>query len=153
MLRSEHFCTLTGELLEPWQLGTGPLGNRIVFNVTGGSVTGPEVNGRILASGADWLLMGPDGCARLDVRIVVELDDGSMAYVTYNGRLLVPPELMAPVFDRERCEGVDPAGYYFRTAPLFETASPKYAWLNTILTVGVGRLTRTGVAYEIYRIL
>jgi hypothetical protein len=47
---------------------------------------------------------------------------------------------------------VDPSEYYFRTTPFFETASEKYAWLNKLVAVGVGRRTRTGVVYSVYAI-
>ncbi|HEU4371495.1 MAG TPA: DUF3237 domain-containing protein [Methylomirabilota bacterium] len=48
---------------------------------------------------------------------------------------------------------VDPSDYYFRTAPLFETASDRYAWLNRLLAVGIGRRTREHVAYTMYAVL
>jgi len=47
---------------------------------------------------------------------------------------------------------VNPSEYYFRTTPVFETAAEKYAWLNRLVAVGVGRRTRTGVEYSVYAI-
>jgi hypothetical protein len=35
-----------------------------------------------------------------------------------------------------KLEPVDSREYYLRTAPFFETADPRYAWLNTIVTIG-----------------
>ncbi len=43
--------------------------------------------------------------------------------------------------------------YYLRTAPFFETSSPAYAWLNKIVTVGVGDRQPDGVVYEVFEIL
>jgi hypothetical protein len=43
--------------------------------------------------------------------------------------------------------------YYLRTAPFFETASPTYDWLNTIVTIGVGERQANGVRYEVFEIL
>jgi hypothetical protein len=37
--------------------------------------------------------------------------------------------------------------------PLFETAAPKYAWLNNVVAVGVYRPDLGKIAYRIYRIL
>jgi hypothetical protein len=54
--------------------------------------------------------------------------------------------------NRARAEEVDPSAYYLRTAPLLETASKTYGWLNQVLAVGVGRVTKTGVAYRVYEI-
>jgi len=102
---------------------------------------------------ADWLVIGSDGSGRIDVRAAIELDDGAIAYATYNGRLNIPPEVAATGFNRETAEKIDPSKYYFRTAPTFETASEKYSWLNRIQAISVGRITRSGVAYSIYEVL
>ena len=50
-------------------------------------------------------------------------------------------------------EAVDPSEYYFRTTPVFETASEKYGWLNRLLAVGVGQFLPPGVAYKVDAIL
>ena len=38
------------------------------------------------SAGADWLLVGADGTAALDVRITLLTDDGALVYVRYDGR-------------------------------------------------------------------
>jgi hypothetical protein len=50
-------------------------------------------------------------------------------------------------------EAVDPSEYYFRTTPVFETASERYSWLNLLLAVGIGQILPTGIAYKVYAIL
>lgn len=152
-LRTEFLATLEAELKAPLLLGQTPLGQRMIIDISGGRVSGPRLSGRVLPSGADWFLTGSDGCGRLDVRAAIELDDGAIAYATYTGRLSIPPELIADALNRETAESVDPSKYYFRTAPTFETASAKYAWLNRIQAIGVGRLTRVGVEYSVYEVL
>jgi hypothetical protein len=52
-----------------------------------------------------------------------------------------------------RGETVDPSEVYFRTTPVFETASEKYDWLNRTAAVGIGRGTPTGVAYHVHAVL
>ena len=52
-----------------------------------------------------------------------------------------------------RGETVDPAHYYFRTVPLFETAAPKYAWLNNIVAVGTGHRPPEGPVYQVFEVL
>ena len=152
-LKTAFLCTLEAELKPSTTVGQTPIGQRIIADITGGRVSGPRLSGRVLPSGADWLLIGSDGSGRIDVRAAIELDDGAVVYATYNGRLNIPPEIAAVVFNRETVELVDPSKYYFRTAPTFETASQKYAWLNRIQAISVGRITRVGVAYSVYEIL
>lgn len=152
-LKTAFLCTLEAELGPNRTVGSTPFGIRVIADITGGRVTGPRMSGRLLASGADWLVIGSDGSGRIDVRAAIELDDGAIVYTTYNGRLNIPPELAAAGFSRETAETIDPSKYYFRTAPTFETASAKYAWLNRIQAISVGRVTSTGVAYAIYEVL
>ena len=37
-------------------------------------------------------------------------------------------------------------------APLFETAVPEFTWLNNLQTLGIGKPTDQGIAYDIYQI-
>jgi len=48
---------------------------------------------------------------------------------------------------------VDPATCYFRTLPTFETSAEKYAFLNRIITVGVGEARPNGAVHKIDEIL
>ena len=56
-------------------LGAGPLGDRRMVPLTGGQVTGAW-NGVVLAGGADWQCVHPDGVVTLSARYPVQLDDG-----------------------------------------------------------------------------
>ena len=69
--------------------------------------------------------------------------------MTYTGRWVFPPELRADLADPAKRHHIDPAGYYFRTSPLFETGTEQYAWLNDIVCVGSGYLVDGGIAYKI----
>jgi hypothetical protein len=150
-LQGEYLCDVDADLRESTVVGATPVGQRVIADVLGGRISG-RVTGEILPSGADWLVVGGDGCGRIDVRAAARLDDGSVLYMTYQGRLFVPSDVAPKAMNRATAEEVDPARYYFRTAPTFETASQKYGWLNRIQAVGVGRLTNTGVAYKVYEI-
>ena len=47
----------------------------------------------------------------------------------------------------------DDANHYFRTVPRFETAAPKYAFLNRLLAIGVGEIRPEGPVHVIDEIL
>ena len=55
--------------------------------VGAGTSAGPHLRGRVLPSGGDWLLLGPDGIGRLDVRGAVETEDGACICLSYFGVL------------------------------------------------------------------
>ncbi len=151
-LQSEFLMNFQASLKPTVDIGNGAMGMRAIADVTGGSFEGPRLKGTILPSGADWFLLNPGlGILNLDVRATLQTDDGANIFVQYKGRITVPPEQFAALFDRSN--GLpDPSSYYFRTAPIFETGSEKYSWLNGIVAVGVGHVTEDGVGYEIYEV-
>ena len=60
-----------------------------------------------------------------------------------------PPDVIAAL---SRGERVDPATYYFRTTPRFETGHPTYAFLNRLLAVASGDRRAEGPIYTIHEI-
>ena len=97
-------------------IGATPNGNRRVGLVAGGKFEGPKLKGTVLPGGADWIIGRPDGSTTLDVRIVLETDDGAAIGMTYRGMRHGPAAVMERV---NKGEFVDPAEYYFRTAVAF----------------------------------
>ena len=140
---------LSAELEDSQMLGETPLGGRRIVYVKAGDFTGPGLKGTVLPGGGDWVLVRKDGISQLDVRITLRTDDDALIFVTYRGLLNMAPEMRSRIMNGGT---VDPSEYYFRTTPTFETSSEKYAWLNNLVSVGVGRRTRTGVVYSIYSI-
>ena len=58
------------------------------------------------------------------------------------------------VIDRlNRGEEVDPASYYFRTTPYFETSSEKYIWLNRICAIATGSRIGDRRGFQVYEVL
>jgi hypothetical protein len=56
------------------------------------------------------------------------------------------------VRDPARRHLIDPAGYYMRTTPSFETGAERYGWLNDLVCVATGRLTEQGLTYEVFQV-
>ncbi|MGH6718346.1 MAG: DUF3237 domain-containing protein [Alphaproteobacteria bacterium] len=125
-----------------------------IYNVRpGGWVKGPAIQGEVIAPGADWLRVMPNGTHKLDVRMSIRADDGSIIYVSYGGRIVVPDGSAA----RAAAGAVlGPDDLYFVTTPIFETASTKYGWLNDIVAVGKIAATKEGeggfVTYDIFAV-
>ena len=86
----------------------------------------------------------------LDVRLTLETDDGALIYMTYRGMRHGPEAVMKRMAAGER---VDPADYYFRIQPWFETASPDHAYLNRMVCIGLGDRLEKGPKYTIHEIL
>ena len=150
MLRLEPMFRATITLAPPQALGDAPLGRRRIIPITGGSIAGARLKGRVLPGGADWQVVRTDGVADLDARYTVETADGALIYVRNRGLRHGPPEVLAQL---ARGEDVDPGLYYMRTQPWFETGDARYAWLNRTICVGSGARRRDRVELEFFEVL
>jgi hypothetical protein len=112
-------------------------GTRVTFPITGGSFEGERLRGKVLPGGGDWVIKRPDGVLELDLRITLEVDDGALVHMTFEG-----------IRDEEA-----PGGPYFRTLPRFETADARYSFLNRLLAAGTGEISADGPVHRIEEIL
>ncbi|WP_158735945.1 DUF3237 domain-containing protein [Alteribacillus sp. YIM 98480] len=129
--------------------GKTPIGNRRVIRVTGGSLQGEKLIAEVVPGGDDWITVREDGTIIQDVRILLKTDDEALILMTYRGIRTGEPEVLKRL---DHNEEVDPDEYYFRTSPVFETASPKYDWLNRRLFVSKGIRLPGKVNYSIYTV-
>jgi hypothetical protein len=131
-------------------IGPTPGFVRRVGAVSGGVFEGDRLSGEVLDSGNDWQTVRSDNAVTLDVRLVLKTNDEAMIGMTYRGIRHGSPDILARI---DRGETVDPATYYFRIAPFFETAAPKYDWLNRLIAVGIGHRTAEGPIYSLFEVL
>ena len=115
-------------------VGSTPHGTLSVFPVIGGTFEGDRLRGKVLSGGGDWVTARPDGAMELDLRVTLETDDGALIHMTFSGVR-------------------DDANHYFRTLPRFETAAPKYDYLNRLLAVGKGEVRADGPVHVIDEVL
>src|ERR1700710_1409059 len=122
-------------------IGETPGPYRRVGVVPGGTFAGKRLAGEVLEGGNDWQSVRNDGSTALDVRLVLKTDDDALIAMTYRGLRHGPPDIIARL---EKGETVDPQSYYFRIAPLFETAAKSYAWINKVVAIGTGHRLADG---------
>lgn len=106
-------------------------GNLVVVNILpGGWVKGPQISGRMISPGGDWIRVMPSGVLRLDVRLTIETDDGALVYMNYGGVVVSSKETNDAL---ARGETLDDKGFpYFIATPQFETSAEKYDWMNRL---------------------
>ena len=136
-MRSRPLMTLRLTTAPTQNVGAGPQGTRVTFPITGGSFLGERLRGRVLPGGNDWTVKRVDGVVELDLRITLETDDAALVYMTFEGIR----------------DDAAPGGPYFRTLPRFETAEPKYSFLNRIVAVGTAEIRPDGPVHVIEEIL
>ena len=139
---------LEASLAQPLVLGDVAGGHRRIVPMTGGTFTGPEINGKLLpGASADWQIVLPDGSALGDIRYTLQTDAGDLLYVQSRGVRHGSPEVLARL---ARGEDVDAGEYTFRTSTQIETAAPDLDWLNKGVFIGVAGRQAAGVIYETY---
>jgi Protein of unknown function (DUF3237) len=118
---------------DAYQVKGGPFGNRIVASISEGRWEGDRLSGNIVGAGGDWAMPGPGDAMLLDVRQVIQTDDGAIVYVTYHGRC-------------------DLSRGTYTVAPTFETSDERYAWLNKVQAVGKGRFENGRLNYVMFEV-
>jgi hypothetical protein len=146
----EHLCDLAVTIAAPVEVGQTPAGLRRMIPITGGIVTGPRVNGKVLAGGADFqLILGGGTQAHLDARYVIELGDGSRVFVQNTALRVASLENSQRIMNGQP---VNPDEVYFRCQPKLEATTPEWAWLSESQFIGVGRRAPDGVFMSFYRV-
>jgi Protein of unknown function (DUF3237) len=139
---------LEATLGQPLDLGETAEGHRRIVPLTGGTFTGPRLNGRLVpGASADWQIILPDGTARGDIRYTLQTDGGELLYVRSRSVRHGSAEVLARLAGGE---DVDASEYTFRTLTQIEAAAPDLDWLNKGVFVSVGGRQAGGVIYETY---
>jgi hypothetical protein len=149
MLKSQPIFTIHAELETIMNLGHTPYGERRVIGITGGTVSGAKLNGKVLPGGADWQIIRTDGAADIQARYTIESDSGARILVDSAGLRHGPPDVTARL---AKGDNVDPSLYYFRTVLRFETADRSVDWLNRILALARGTREPRAVRLDVYEV-
>ena len=149
-LATRYVFTITARIDRVTSAGDTGAGERRIIPITGGDVKGRDVNGKVLAFGADFQIVRSNGLIELEAKYALETDDGAVIYVENRGIRFGPAELLQRL---NRGEAVDPALIYFRTAPRFETGAVKYRWLMQSLFVGSAARHADRVVIDVHQVL
>jgi hypothetical protein len=144
----EHLCSFTGiggggaEVI-----GESGDGVRVHFHLSGGTVSGPRINGTVRATGGDWMTVRRDGVGLVDARVTFETTDSALILVTYTGVI----EFGADGYERFLREG-PPESTSMRVAVRLASGHANYNWVNRVQAFGIGRFTRADrtAAYDVY---
>ena len=133
--------------------GLNSRGRRRIIPITGGSLTGPQLQGRVLPGGADFQLVVSDTCADLDARYLIALDGPAYAgqHIFVQNRALRRGSA-DDIARLVRGEAVDPQAIYFRCVPTFEVSDVRLRWLTESVFVGTGARHPDRVEIRVFRL-
>lgn len=132
------------------EVGMTGKGIRKIISITGGSFEGPQIKGTIIPGGYDWQLVRNDVVTEIEARYLLQTDDGNMITIVNTGFRHAPKEVMRRLGNGEE---VDPALYYFRSVPVFETGEPKYDWLTKNVFIANGIRKPATVIIQVWKVL
>ena len=136
------------EVADPLRIGRGPQEDVWFTPITGGTVSGPRLNGVVLPYGGDWSTTRPTG-TELDARYLLKADDGAVIDILNRGFWRADPSVDARV---EAGEDVPETEYYYRTFPMFQTDAGPHAWLTSTVFVGMARGERNLVCIRFFEL-
>ena len=110
------------EIAPTLMLGEGPLGERRMVPILGGTFEGQRIRGKVLPGGADRQLIRRDGVRRLDALYEMQAEDGTV--LTVRNQVLIAPG-----------QG-DAAEYRFSSIEITAPEAGPHAWLNRRVFVG-----------------
>lgn len=116
--------------------------------ITGGTVTGPRLSGRVLPGGGDWWVARGD-VTQLDARYLIEADDGTVIDVVNRGYYVATADLERRL---AAGEAVSEQELYYRTAPVFQTDAPAHRWLAERQFIGMARPEPAFVCIRVFEL-
>lgn len=109
----------------------------LFFPITGGTVSGPRLNGTVVPGGGDWATSRSELVTELEARYLVRADDGAVIDIVNRGfHRAVSREQMDLMLAGEDLPEDE---YYYRTSPMFRTDAPQHRWLTHTVFVGMAR--------------
>jgi Protein of unknown function (DUF3237) len=134
--------------LNPLEVGGAvPDGIRASLCMTDGTVTGKKIHGKLKPISGNWFTVRPDGVAITDVRGTIETNDRALIYLSYTGVMDLGEDGY-----RKFLEGKLPPIAKIRNAPRFQTAHPKYDWINRVQCISEAEVdfTKFEADYDVY---
>jgi hypothetical protein len=150
VIHTKYVFTITARIGDVTTAGDTGHGVRRIIPIIGGEVCGENVNGKVLAFGADFQIIRPNELIELEAKYAFETDDGATVYVENKGIRFGPVDLLQKL---KRGEPVDPKLIYFRTVPKFETGHANYRWLMEHLFVASAARHADRVVIDVHQVL
>jgi Protein of unknown function (DUF3237) len=136
-------------LSPPVESGTIDGKRKRFIPITGGTVSGPKLNGTIQLGGGDWQAIHDDGLTEIFARYAIKADDGTVIQITNPGVRVAAPDIIKRL---AAGEDVDPSLYYFRSTPQFEVAKGPHDWLRRKVFVARGIRRPDHVLLEVFEV-
>jgi hypothetical protein len=144
----EYCFELQVDVTPPQRIGRGEGGQLHFTAITGGTLSGPRVEGRVVPGGGDWWV-DHGVTTQLDAHYLIEID-GHLVDVVNRGYWRANESAIAQ-FEA----GAQPSeqDLYYRTAFVFQTDEHSLRWLAESQFVGYARPGDDQVVIRVFRVV
>src|SRR5438046_8083394 len=94
LLRHQPLFIFHIEVKPPSIIGAAPGYDRRIGEIAGGTFEGERLKGKFRTGGSDWQSLRADGATTINVRLVLETDDGELIAMRYFGMRHGPKEVL-----------------------------------------------------------
>lgn len=129
--------TLRVQIAEPQELGDCVDGLRSNYRIIGGQFDGPDLQGQVMAHGADFYRQRRDGVGELDARYSLLTEQGELINVRNTGLLTLTET--GRELDAQGLWPVPEAEYCCTCTPRFQVPCGRLEWLAQ--STFIGRVT------------
>ncbi|HWS51408.1 MAG TPA: DUF3237 domain-containing protein [Microbacterium sp.] len=144
----EYCFELQVDVDPPQRIGRGEGGELHFTPITGGRVTGPRAEGRVLPGGGDWWVDHGE-TTQLDARYLIEIE-GRIVDVVNRGYWRASKAAITQLQAGEQPSEMD---LYYRTAFVFQTDAADLRWLAQSQFVGYARPGDDQVVIRVFRVM
>lgn len=133
-LEAELVLELKVELGPTQEVGNTPTGFLRLIPITGGTFSGPNIQGSILSGGYDWNTARHDHTAHAFAKYALLTDDGVVISVENEG--VIPSESQPSQTNQTNQISHSSHSSLIKTTTRFEVEDGKYDWLRSGVFVG-----------------
>jgi len=144
--------TYTLEVTGPLESTDGSAADtrRQFWQMTRATLRGPNLKATSALPGMDWFSPQDNGFGRPHVMLPFHTDDGALLMLEYRGVVQATAAFKQAVANDTSTDWSD---QYMRMSLVFDTTSPRYAWLRENLFLARGRLLAAKkIEYDVYRV-
>ena len=143
---TEFLARFSIKIQPPRIVGPTPEGIRVTWNAASGTAVGPRLSAKVL-QGADWMQIRTDGVGNIDVRALLETDEGVRIMSIYSGAM----EFGEDGYQNFLANKL-PKPLRAWTTQRFLTTDSTYRWLNRLQCISVGEvfLDDLNYVYDVY---
>jgi len=132
--------------------------SRVIVPIYSGFVEGSGLKAEITPGGADWISLDTKlNIAHIDVRTQARTSDGGALHIYYQGVLKMDDAATKVLGWAKDAKTTQFGDHNWFNAPIIETSSEEFKWVESTLFVGEGRFIvdekGSAVEYQIFKVV